>query len=153
MSHVTDIDFSVTDLDCLAEAAAENGMEFRRDQKTYAWYGRWMNDWNEQNAAVTKGRDPKTFGHCDHAIRRQDHQSGDYEIGLVPSTTGKGYDLIYDRWGSGGQRIHDAAGDNLRKLEQSYSAAVARKQLRRQGFREIKRYVDEAGLLHIRMGR
>lgn len=143
MSHVADVELTFTDLDALEVAARKHGFHLRRGQTHHAWYERWMNDWHGAQSAVAHGRDPRTFGHCDHALRADDWQRGDYEIGLVARADGKGWDAVFDTWGPG-RKIQAKLGETLEKLAQTYGAEVAMKKLRRQGFK-VQTSTDERG--------
>jgi hypothetical protein len=139
MSHVADVSIRITDLDALNAACERLCLVLRKDQKTHAWFGKFLNDWsNQSRAAIFHGYDPKTFGHCEHAIRAAEHDHGDYEIGLVKPLDGSpGWDAVYDTYGRGA-RLEYLAGTGLTKLKQEYAAEVATRQLRRQGYRIIR---------------
>lgn len=142
----------VDDLDALEDAAAVLGLELRRNQKTYKWYGQWMNDFHGSRAAVSNGYDPKAFGQCAHAIGiAGDRQS--YEIGLVPTQDGQGFDLLYDSWDG---KIEPSAGKGLSRLRQEYAAAKALKQAKKdlvkKGF-TAKRELLEGGRILLRLRR
>jgi hypothetical protein len=49
MSHIATVEVQIKDLDCLAKAAERCGLEFKKDQKNFRWYGRWMNDYDEDD--------------------------------------------------------------------------------------------------------
>ena len=104
MSHVTNINMKIKDLDAMAEGAApEWGLEFLRDQKKFMTYG------GVQNA-------------CDHAMRLKDHQRGDFELGLVKN--GDEYELKGDLWGQ--TRLLEAVGGpQFNKLKREYTVAVS----------------------------
>lgn len=135
MSHVADVDIKIRDLDACEAAVKRLGGQLMRGQKTHKWYGRFLNDWNSQSAAVNR-RDPKTFGKCDHAIK---FPGINYEIGLVREEDGS-YTPVYDSYGHGGG--HDGGkitqllgGLQLPKLKDEYAAAVTTRMLARKGFR------------------
>jgi hypothetical protein len=146
------MELSFTDLDALEVAAKSCGLVLRRGQTHHEWYGRWMNDWHGEDSAIAHGRDPRTFGKCDHALRLADHKSGDYEIGLVARADGQGWDAVYDTWGPG-RRLEQAAGKRLDKLAQAYGAEVAMRKLKKQGFRVKSLTVDEHGRTHLKVTR
>lgn len=149
MSHVASVKAYVTDLEILDKVAGDLGLELVRNVDTYAWFGRWVGDYSGGVAAVSNGHDPKTFGTCQHKLRRKDHQPGDYEIGLVPRLDGgPGWELLYDNWGSGGARIEQLAGKNLGALKNEISAAVSARILARKGYR-VSRTVDANGVIKI----
>jgi hypothetical protein len=130
MSHVADCDVQVKDLAALKEAAEFLGLQLMEGQQTYAWYGRWLNDWNSERAAAMKGRDPSQFGKCVHALRAKDYKHGDYEIGVVDNGDGT-LGLVYDSYGSG-KKLESACGQDLVKLKAEYGAVTAAKQLKKQ---------------------
>ncbi len=148
MSHVAAVKAYVTDLDACAAACEENGLELVRGQKTYRWFGRWVNDYRGGVAAVDNGHDPKTFGHCEHAIRVKNGQGHEYEIGLVRRLDGgPGWELVYDNW-CGGNGLEAKAGTGLVDLKRSISTQVATRHLQRQGYRVVKT-VDARGRIHV----
>ena len=137
MSHVADVAIKFRDIEACASAVALLGGELRRDQKTHAWYGRFLNDWQSQSAAVNR-RDASTFGKCDMAI----HFPGvEYEIGLCQEADGS-YTAVYDTYGSSGQRLMTLCGGmELPRLKNEYAAAVSTRMLARKGFR-VTRSLD-----------
>lgn len=146
MSHVAEVNMRIMDLDALSVACEELGLVFKAEQKTHKWYGRWMNDYNAPEAAVSKGRDPKTFGRCEHAIEVKGKPDA-YGIGVVPASDGVGYDLVYDNW-QGGHGLEAVAGSGLCTLKQSYAAQVSMRQLARQGF-SVSRQCNERGEMQV----
>lgn len=147
MSHVAEVTLQVTDLDALSMACDTLGMELVRGQTTYRWFGRWLNDWSDsERAASLRGRDPKTFGHCEHAIRIKGNSSA-YEIGVCPRLDGKpGYDLVYDAYGAGGGALHRVAGQDLRGLKDHYAAALSKRKMTKMGYRNITVVPTATGL-------
>lgn len=146
MSHITDVRLRITNLEHL-ETAWKNlgGTRMARDQKSYRWYGRFMNDSSQYG-----NRDPKTFGQCEHALVAD---AGGYEIGVVKAPEGQeGFDLLYDSWGPGA-RLEAVAGRGLAKLRQEYAAvtamAAAQKKLAPKGFR-LQRELLASGVARIR---
>lgn len=140
MSHVADVSIQINDLEALKAACERLGFELRVGQKTHAWYGRFLNDWRSDRAAVNRMSSAQ-FGHCEHAIRAKDFHQGDYEIGVIKDPSGAGYNLIYDVYGPG-HKLEKLAGVGLTKIKQEYAAEVATRQLARQGYR-LTRSVDQ----------
>ena len=103
-----------------------------RDQKTYAFYGRFLNDSHDYG-----NHDPATFGKGEHALRAKDYKPGDYEIGVVKALDGNGFELLVDTWGPG-RKLIAKAGQNLDGLRREYAASVATRKaqatLGRKGF-------------------
>ena len=79
---------AITNLEAFEAACNRLGVEFRRDQKTYAWFG-------STEITLPAESDPEGRGHCAHAV----HVPGvQYEVGLIPD--GKGaYKLAAQFWG------------------------------------------------------
>jgi hypothetical protein len=144
MSHVADVDIKVRDLDALDTAVQALGGELVREQKTHKWYGRFLNDWSSDRAAVNR-RDPKTFGKCDHAIK---FPGVDYEIGLCKEEDGS-FTAVYDNYGSGRMLEERCGGIGLPKLKDEYAAAVTTRVLARKGFR-CTRTIDAKGRIAIK---
>lgn len=136
MSHVADVQLQVLDLDALKAAVEGVGGIWHEGKTTHRWYGRFLNDWNSEAEAVNR-RDPETFGKCLHAIS---FPGVNYEIGVVAHTSGKGYDLVYDNFGSGGS--HDGqllekklGGAGLPAMKQGYAVNLTKRELSRKGYR------------------
>lgn len=134
MSHVACCEVVVRDLDVLRTAAGRLGLIFVEGQRTHRWYGRFLDDWRDPRSAKSKGRDPKAFGTCDHAIRLDPANPGDYEIGVVARPEGDGWDLVYDSYGPG-RKLEQVAGVDLVRLRREVAAEVATRTLTRAGYR------------------
>lgn len=150
MSHVTDIKLQITDLDALEAACEELGLELRRDQKTYAWWGTFVGD----SAAYGEHR-PDEMGKCEHAIRvkgtsPRNGSSGPWEIGVVRAKDGNGFRLYFDTYGSAGNALTAKVGTNADRLRREYAAAVATKKakakLSRQGFTTHRESLPNGGI-------
>jgi hypothetical protein len=149
MSHVATGKCRIFDLDALEQAASAVGLELVRDQKTYKWFGAFLNDSQVGRDAVKQGARPADFGKCEHALRLKDHKPGDYEIGIKPALDGKGYRLEYDQWGHSGRKLAAAVGGtDAEKLQDQYNLAVAMRSLVRQGYR-VRQQTNEHGDLQL----
>ena len=142
MSHVTTGEMCITNLDYAEIAAKRLGGRLVRNQKTFEWYGEWLNDWSEERAAVS-GISPETFGQCDHAILMNDAEEGDYEIGLVRREDGKGWDAIYDVYGPG-SKLEDKFGIGLFKLKTEIGVVTSMKTYGRMGY-QVKERTNTQG--------
>jgi hypothetical protein len=129
MSHVATVDLDVKDLDALAEACGQLGLELVRGQQSYRWYGRSVGDY-----PLPAGFTVEELGKCEHAIRIPGDAHA-YEIGLVRRRDGRaGYQLLWDFFG-GGYGLEAKVGAGCSKLKQQYAVAVAVKTAQRQGMR------------------
>jgi len=131
VSHVAAVELAIKDLSCLEAACKEVGLELRKNQKSYRWYGRWVNDFNGANAAYKHGIDTKDYGKCDHAIGIPGNNSA-YEIGVVKKPDGT-YALIWDFY-AGGRGLEKVAGKNCQNVTKAYSMQVAKKHLKAKGY-------------------
>lgn len=149
MSHVADVQMQVKDLDALKAFVADSGCEWREGQRTFQWYGQFLNDWSSQRAAVNRV-DPKTFGKCEHAIRVP---GVNYEIGVVKRADGEGFDLLYDSYGSG-RGLEAKFGVGLPLLKQGYSVELSKRELSRKGYRVTTTKNEDGSIrLHATGGR
>ena len=128
MSHISRIELEIKDLQSLKEACKRLGFEFRQNQQSYKWYGRWVGD-----SPLPEGITEDQLGKCDHAIKVPGAQ---YEVGVV--RRGNGYLLLYDDWIKGGLR--KKLGVNAGLLKQAYTIETLRKEARQKnyGFYETK---------------
>jgi hypothetical protein len=138
MSHVATVELEVKDLDALAKACEPLGLEFRLNQKTFRWYGRWVNDYSKADAAYKHGIKPEDYGKCLHAIAVKGNDKA-YEVGIIQKPDGT-FGLVWDFY-EGGYGLMELVGKDCGKLAQEYAAQVAMKQARKQGF-QVKRTLD-----------
>ena len=148
MSHVTTGDISVKDLDDVRLALADfENVRLIENKKSFKWYGRWMNDWNTEDAAINRGFDPKTFGTCDHVI----HVDGvDYEIGLVARPDGDGWDIMYDVWGAGANLEKAFGGRGLPRLKEAIGIQAATRAATELGY-QVEEQQSEDGRRQLRV--
>lgn len=111
MSHMAKIEIIVKNLAALQDACNELGWQFLEGQTTYAWFGRYMNDWPLPDSVTVD-----QLGKCDHAIRVP---NCDYEIGLVWNYKLGGYQIVYDFWKAGG--LVQVLGENGGPLRKAYA--------------------------------
>ncbi len=131
MSHVISVNVVIKDLHALEQACKELGLEFVRNQKKHAWYGKWVNDYNQKDATyLQSGIKPENYGKCEHAIRVP---GSGYEIGVYTNPKGSGYILAYDNYGTG-QVILQKLGAGLEKLKQLYAVHKASIEARAKGW-------------------
>lgn len=133
MSHVTQMELVVTDLDILRSNAEECGMEMI-ETGTYKWYGRHVGDY-----PIPEGFTQEDLGKCSYALRVKGNPNA-YEVGVIKNPNGDGYVLLWDFW-QDGFGLKDAIGSDGHRLTQGYQADVVVKQARREGFR-VKRWRD-----------
>lgn len=121
--HVSSIKLSIKSLEALKLACARLGLEFREDQKTYAWFGHLVGD-----SPLPEGFMEQDLGKCTHAL----HVPGaSYEVGVQRCSDGT-YKLLWDSWGQGG--LEAALGHDCNKLRQAYGIEAAILEAQRQGY-------------------
>lgn len=133
MSHVASVELEIDDLPSLKEAAKALGLEFVEGQKSYKWFGRFMNDYSGADADHLNGIDPKTYGKCEHALRIPGNSKA-YEVGVIKNPSGKGFRLVWDFWQQG-FGLQDIIGKDGGLLKQSYAVMRAKKEMLRKGYR------------------
>lgn len=132
-SHVTTLDIEILDLDSLKKAAEKLGLEVRQ-KTTYHWFGRHVGDY-----PLPEGFTEAELGNCEFALGVVGNQHA-YEIGVVKSKTGNGYTLLFDFWGGGSGLMKKVStdGQTLNLLKTEYGVEVAKKQLARRGYRNVR---------------
>jgi len=123
MSHISRIELDIKDLQSLKEACKRLGFEFRKNQQSYLWYGRWVGD-----SPLPEGITEEQLGKCDHAIKVPGAQ---YEVGVVRK--GQSFILLYDEWVKGG--LKTKLGVNAGLLKQAYTIETLRKEARQKNYR------------------
>lgn len=131
MSHISKIELIINDLQCLKSACGRMGLEFRENQKTYRWYGKWIG-----SEPIPQGLVP---GKCTHAIHVPNAQ---YEVGVIQQDE-KTYSLHGDFWPSGG--LEPIIGKNAGLLKQAYAIERVRKEARQKRMR-IQEIPTDAGI-------
>ena len=118
----------IDDLDALQIACKALGLEFRKDQKQFKWYGRHVGDY-----PVPEGFTKEDMGKCDHAIAIPNNSSA-YQVGVCKARDKKGgWTLLWDFW-SGGKGLQAKIGDGGARLLEEYAATRAERVLRSQGY-------------------
>jgi hypothetical protein len=123
MSHVAAIECKIKDLNALERAAKSLGLLLNRGQKTFKWFGQWVNDYNATDAAYRQGYGPEDYGKCEHAISIPGNPSA-YEVGVVPAKDGNGFTLLYDFYSGGHGMTNMIGGKHAEKLIQAYKKEV-----------------------------
>ncbi len=119
MSHVVSIKTELRDLKAVKAACAELGLVFKENQKTIRWYGRWVNDYDADDAAYKLGIKTEQYGTCDHAI---EVPGSGYDVGLLRNPATGGYRLYFDFYGHDGRTIQNVIGKNGETFLQYYAA-------------------------------
>ncbi len=125
MSHVSTIKLKVMNLNALHLAATKLGLE-RRDQQTYRWFGRYMQDY-----PLPEGFTKEQLGKCEFAYGIPGSNKA-YEIGIVQKPD-KSFAILWDFWG-GGYGLQEKIGENGCKLISEYEAQVYYDQMTSQGY-------------------
>jgi hypothetical protein len=152
MSHMVQIELKITELDALEKACARLGLELRRNQTRFAWYGQFLGD---SSGLAAQGVSEADYDKCDHAIGRRGTTpqnsttaggaDSEYEIGVIALPDG-GYTLRFDYWGPGQKLAQLCGGNELKKLSDEYAYAVAESYLLSEGY-EVNREVHADGSL------
>lgn len=93
MSHVVTVSVEIRDLEAVKRLCANLGWQFKENQNTYKWYGRWVGDYQEADSAINQGVPVQDLGKCDHAVSVP---NCGYELGL--KKVGEEYKLLWDFW-------------------------------------------------------
>lgn len=155
MSHVVTINTELKDLTAIELACKRIGWTFVPNQRTYKWYGQWVDDSplphdlfsDEERLRVNEL--PKLnrqkymtnlLGQCDHVIRVP---GADYEIGLVKR--GDRYIPVFDFWHQGGlQRLQY---DGMNGFIQAYTCEKVKLEAQRQGLTYLEQPIEEGNVL------
>lgn len=154
MSHVATVDVQIKDLDCLRKACGRLGLEWKENQGTFKWFGRWMNDYAKQDAAYKHGFKPEDYGKCTHAIGVPGNSSA-YEIGVVAKEDGS-FGLLWDFYRGGHGLMEcvssEANKEGVGKLLQAYAIEVAKKSAKKQGF-AVKEVLGSNGQVKLQLSK
>jgi len=131
MSHVSTIELEIKSLDALIAACQRLGFEFAKNQKTYAWYGRWIGD-----SPLPEGITTDQLGTCDHAIKVP---GCTYEIGVVKRQNK--HILLWDSWESA---LRLKIGQDAGIVKQAYTVEAVRQEATQKGYRVIEKKTDTA---------
>jgi hypothetical protein len=143
MSHVTKVKVVIKDLQALAEAAEACGCELVEGQKTYKWYGEWVNDYNTEDAAYRQGIKTDDYGKCEHAIRVKGDKNA-YEVGVCNNPDGEGYVLVYDFYNQA-RTLEAKIGHHAERLSQQYKASAVKSAMKAKGFKITKSWENADG--------
>jgi len=131
MSHISKIELVIHSLRNLKEACQQLGFEFKVNQKTFKWYGRWVGD-----TPLPDGIKTEDLGKCDHAIKVP---GCEYEVGIV--RRGDHYILLWDYYSAGG--LEPKIGPNAGILKQAYTVVRVKKKARINGYRIREKKIDQ----------
>ena len=153
MSHIATVAVEIRDLDALDRACQRLGLELRRGQTTYKWWGN-VGPRAEMSAdqvfAFLKRREPGftipsgmsledwKAGTCLHAIVLPGSAHG-FEIGVTRSKNGQNLTLLGDLDLLSADFSNTIGGPHCGKLVQAYSLEVAKRQMQLKGFRVQER--------------
>ena len=131
MSHISKIELIINDLSTLKTACSRLNLEFRENQKTYRWYGKWIS-----NEPIPQGLTP---GKCDHAIHVP---NAAYEVGVIKQDD-TNYSLHADMYLGGG--LEPIIGYNAGILKQAYAVSRIRQEARQKRMR-VQEIPTETGI-------
>jgi len=130
MSHVSQIELEIRSLDILKDACKRLDLNFKENQKTYQWFGKYMGDY-----PLPEGMTPADLGKCDHAI---EVPGCDYDIGVL-KRDGQ-YRLFWDFWSTGG--LEAKLGKDAGKLKQAYAVSRIKQEARTKKYRVIEKPIQ-----------
>lgn len=130
MSHVVAGKQEVKDIDSFEQACKNLGLTFVRNQKTFSWFGQWLNDFQAKEAAFNLGIEPSKYGTCEHAVKVP---GSTYEIGLMRNNEGRLL-VVFDFWGVNGRAIQEKVGDVGNLLMQEYALCVGERTAKSRGY-------------------
>ena len=140
MSHVVPIKLEIKDLKALETACKNLGFEFMRNQKTYAWYGKFLGDTTLDDSLKVAD-----LGKCDHAIKVPGAR---YEIGV--KKVGKAFQLEYDFWSSGG--LKSKVGEDGLPIKIAYTIEATKNVVKKNRHRLVsEKKMDDRTRLTIRL--
>jgi hypothetical protein len=135
MSHVVTVSVEIRDLEAVKRLCDNLGWQFQENKTSYKWYGRWVGDYNEADAAINNGIKPEDLGKCDHAIAVP---GCGYELGL--KKIGEEYKLLWDFYDPTlKQAMGGASGE---KFCQEYGLACVTLEAERNGYGWTKTVLD-----------
>jgi len=140
MSHLAHIDLELKDLQALKDMCKEHGFTFMEGQKSYKWFGKWMNDYDAADSAYKHGFKTEDYGKCSHAIKVP---GASYEIGIVEIRKGV-YKPIWDFFSSGGLKP-----THIQKLKQGYVDHVITRNCKKNGYRIKNKKKEKDGKLRL----
>ena len=148
MSHVAAVELEVSSLADLETACKILGLTYLPNETDWRWFGKWMADYSDQNAAYKNGIAANRYGKADAGIIQV--PGAQYDVGVYkhPTKPGK-FVLVYDNWNEG-MGIERAIGKGLVKLKERYGATVAKRTLTKQGYRVIESTNKQTGRLVLR---
>ncbi len=97
ISHVICVKTAFKNLDALERACKNLGWTLNRGKKTYKWYGTWVNDYSQEDAAYRMGVKTSDYGKCEASITIP---GCSYEAGLVKGENEGEFNLIFDNYDS-----------------------------------------------------
>lgn len=140
MSHVVPIKLEIKDLKALETACKKLGFEFIKNQKTYAWYGKFMGDF-----ALAEGMDVNDLGKCEHAIGVP---GASYEVGVKKD--GKNFKLEYDFYGS--NNLENKIGRDGLPIKIAYTIEATKNVVKKNRHRLVsQKRLDDRTRLTIRL--
>jgi hypothetical protein len=133
LSHLSNIELEIKDLNVLKEACKRLGFEFLENKHTFAWYGVWVGRY-----PLPEGMTPDDLGRCNHAIRVP---GAEYEVGVIQRD--HHYLLFWDSWRKGGLEKDSALGRGAKRLKQAYAVERVKLEARRKGYTLQEKKIDK----------
>lgn len=122
MSHISKIDISITNLNCLKKTIQFLGGTFHENKTEFKYY------------AGSKGK-------CNHAAS---FPNCSYELGIVKSKDNKSFGLEWDSYSSGG--LSRLLGMQAEKLKQKYAYFLTKETAMKQGFSTTEKILEDGSI-------
>lgn len=116
--HMVKVKCRVKNLEALRRACNKLGWALKENQKTFKWYGKWVNDYHDEDAAYKQGINTEDYGKCEHAIQVPGAEKG-YEIGILADGS-----ITYDFYDKG--LMEAVGGKEAPKLAQVYQTEATK---------------------------
>lgn len=154
MSHVVSIAVEFKDLDAIKAACQRLGFTFREGQRTYKWYGHWVDDSPVPRHLFSEAeyeritRMDKThrqafmndvLGKCQHAIRVP---GCEYEIGLIQ--IGEKWVPVWDWYCS--DNLGEVLGQDGGPLAQAYAVEKAKIEATQRGYPVVEEQLSDGSI-------
>jgi len=134
---------AIKDLAAFAKAVELLGGTYHPAKTKWRWFGTWVQDYNEGDAAYKHGIDPKRYGTADAGVVTM--PGCNWDVGIYKHPTKPGvYVPVFDFFTGGHGLVKALGGQELQGLKIRYAAEVTKKKLRKNGYK-VRESQDKCG--------